>query len=372
MYQASHRDLDRSLASTLDRVGVIGTRFREDLVRDLKAKVVFRSARDTVELIGQPGTGRHQVARAAHGAAQEVLGRQGALVDFDCGLQSTDPREFQAALGEAAERASGGSLLLDRYMQLDEGRRGVCGRLLEKSEADVLALAVSAETSKPVQTGYRPATRIRLKPVHEREEDIWELIDHFFTATIADCGGPAGCRGFSRQAKADIAEVVRETNLASVRRLRDVVRDLVFEAMAAGPLGLKITSDTARLYLERNFRQTEESRQQREATLIDSQFDAMIERSLLERLGELHSIPMDLLERQVAVQREIVGYIDGVPRSYRNIMDKLDDINRASLWLMTGATTQAEFRRFFGDERFMRPTKSVAWAFYNRVFKRDS
>ena len=60
-----------------------------------------------------------------------------------------------------------------------------------------------------------------------------------------------------------------------------------------------------------------------------------------------------------------------MPRSYRNILDRAEDIQRAGLWLMTGARTQAEFRRHFGEERYMRPTKSVAWAFYNRVFKRD-
>ena len=41
---------------------------------------------------------------------------------------------------------------------------------------------------------------------------------------------------------------------------------------------------------------------------------------------------------------------------------------RSALWVLSIAKTQAEFRRFLA--RAMRPT-SVAWAFYNRVFKRN-
>ena len=62
----------------------------------------------------------------------------------------------------------------------------------------------------------------------------------------------------------------------------------------------------------------------------------------------------------------------GVPRSYRNIMTKAEDVQRAAMWLLTQASTQADFRRYFGEEGFMRPTKSVAWAFYNRVFQRET
>jgi hypothetical protein len=165
--------------------------------------------------------------------------------------------------------------------------------------------------------------------------------------------------------------VVRETSLSSVRRLRDIVRDVVFEAMAKGPLPLKLTSDEVRPILEACFGQTAQDRARREAELVESRFDSMVRASLLDKLSELHGVPPELLRRQAALVEEIAGYIDDVPRSYRNIVDKTEDVQRAALWVVTGATTQAEFRRFFGDERFMRPTKSVAWAFFNRVFKRD-
>jgi len=90
----------------------------------------------------------------------------------------------------------------------------------------------------------------------------------------------------------------------------------------------------------------------------------------LAELAALHGVPEEVLVRQVEVLREIASSIRGVPASYRNTVDKVEDVQRAALWLMSGATTQAGFRRFFGTEGFMRPTKSVAWDFFNRVFKR--
>jgi hypothetical protein len=165
--------------------------------------------------------------------------------------------------------------------------------------------------------------------------------------------------------------VVKDTTLESVTRLRDLIRDVVFEQASADAPPLKLTSEHVRPTLERNFEQTEKTRVSRDVALVASQFEAMAPQDLLTRLSELHGVPAELLTRQVEVLRDVIAHIDDVPRSYRNIMDRADDIQRASLWLLTGANTQAEFRRFFGTERFMQPTKSVAWAFYNRVFKRE-
>ncbi|MFO0748432.1 MAG: hypothetical protein U1F43_22620 [Myxococcota bacterium] len=92
--------------------------------------------------------------------------------------------------------------------------------------------------------------------------------------------------------------------------------------------------------------------------------------AVAEQLARTHGVSVDLLMRQVQIFREIMQSIDGVPKSYRNIVDRIEDVQRAAVWLLSGATTQADFRRFFGTETFMRPTKSVAWDFFNRVFKR--
>ena len=367
MYQASHHDLDHRLARTLDRVGVVGDRFRQTLARDLKAKMILRGARDVVDVVGPAGSGKHTVASVAHAAGTEVLGRADARVDLDCSAW-VEGRRVEQELRDALAEAEGGTLVLDRFDTLDSHGRGTARRVLA-DRGDTLVLTIGRGESATTDA-EAPSTRIRLKPLHEREDDIWELVDHFFAATARDCEVGA-CRGFSRQAKADIAAAIRETGLGSVQRLRDVVRDLVFEALADGELPLKLTSDHVRAYLAEHFGQSQADREERDAALIASSFGSMVDRRLLDTLATTHGVPADLLERQAIIIREIVGYIDDVPRSYRNSMDRTDDIMRASLWLMTGATTQAEFRRFFGEERFMRPTKSVAWAFYNRVFKRD-
>jgi len=367
MYQISHHDLDRRLTGTLDRMGIVGERFRETLSHDLKSKLILRAGRDAIEVVGDPGSGRHTVASAVHVAARECMERRGPRADFDCA--SADPGSLEVELRSTLAGLSGGTLVLDRVDVLDQAGQARLRRVLDDAQGDTLICALRGDaTGAPVVSGE--TTRIQVKPLHEREEDIWELLEHFYKSAVQSCPLD-GCRGFSRQAIADIATSIQDTGVGSVRRLRDIVRDLVFEAAAAGDVPLKLTSDFVRPYLESHLGQTESVREARQAELVASQFDALVESSTVERIAALHDIPAELVNRQAEIIREVIGYIDDVPRSYRNIMDRSEDVMRSALWVLSGATTQAEFRRFFGDERFMRPTKSVAWAFYNRVFKRD-
>jgi hypothetical protein len=356
--------LDDNVFASLDGLGVVGTRFRESLAHELKAKVVLRGGRDLVEVIGEEGTGRHLVADAAHEVARTLLDRSGPKIVLDCGAVSE--RSFDSLLNTALGEASGGTLVLDRFEGVDALARRSAQRVLAGRQGTAMVMAVSQPGVPRTPSG----TTIRVRPLHEREDDIWELTDHFAAAALVDAAA-TGCEGFSRQAKADLSALVEDTGLASVRRLRDIVRDLVFEAVARGPRPVKLTSEMIRPQLESLCGQTAEARGAREALAVESRFDGLVHRTLLAQMAEVHGVSEDLLARQAEIVRETVGHIDGLPKSYRNIMDKTEDILRASLWLVSQATTQAEFRRHFGEERFMRPTKSVAWAFYNRVFKRD-
>ncbi len=361
-------ELQTRLLKSLDATGVIGGQIRDDLLRDLQAKLVLRGARDVIEVSGAPGSGRHLVARAVHAAAADLLGRAGARVDLDCStLPESEP--LRERLGQAALEAASGTLVLGGFDGLAPQRRSALSSALDATDGDVLVVALH-DIGAPATTRRRPATRIHVKALHEREQDIWELVDHFFGSAAAEAG-LEGCRGFSRQAKADIAESVRETELTSVRKLQEIVRDLVFDAATLPSAPLKITSEQVRPTLESRWAQTAASRRLRDAALVESQFASAFNPSLTQRLAAIHGVAPDLLERQASILREIIDGIDDAPRSYRNIMDRADDVSRAALWLLTGAQTQAEFRRFFGEVRFMRPTKSVAWAFYNRVFKRE-
>ncbi len=363
--------VDTLLMGAMDEVGLIGGHLRQTLARDLKSKVLLRGGSDAVEIIGAPGSGRHLVIDAAHRAAVRALGRTDRVVRFP----ATPGPDLVQRLGLARAEADGGTLVIERFGELSESERARLSRELRTPGPDALTFAVSDVAAASAGPDAHPATMIHIKPLHEREEDIWELVDHFFDGLREEMDlGP--CLGFSRQARTDLAEVIRETNLESVRRVRDIVRDIVFEAVASGAeMPLKLTSEHVRPYLERAFGQTDSARRQHEADLIASQFgDAELHRDypLLEQLAELHGIPAEVLRQEVEVLARVVDAIDGLPRSYRNIMAKAEDVQRAALWLLTGATTQADFRRYFGEEGFMRPTKSVAWAFYNRVFQRDT
>lgn len=369
--------LDGLVVSALDRVGIVGQQLRERLVKDLKAKVVLRGGHDAVEVIGAPGTGKHKVVNAVHEVGKTVLGRSGPLMHLRCDEPSTwSAARADGAVGRAIEAAKGGTLVLERFNELRLEDRAQVARVMRDKAQDALILAVSDKDPEAGALDMRPATSIRLKPLHERDEDIWELADHFFGAMVEDgLVSLEACQGFSRQAKADLAEAVKETGLASVRKMNDIVRDVVFEVMAEGDLPLKLMSEHVRPYLARNFGQTEDARRKHDAALIASQFAAPEitgSMPLIQQLAETHGVPPELLKREVEVLREVIESIQGVPRSYRNIMTKAEDVQRAAMWVATGATTQADFRRYFGEEGFMRPTKSVAWAFYNRVFQRDA
>ncbi|MCB9729250.1 MAG: hypothetical protein H6744_06520 [Deltaproteobacteria bacterium] len=361
--------IDQRVLGTFDAVGVVGSRFREELLHELKAKLLRREGRDLIEVCGPAGSGRNTVALAAHAAAADVLGRTGPRVSVDC-ASDVATSSLRERVERAAAEARGGTLMIDRVEALEPGARASLRSTLDAAPGDVLVLALDGQAAD-TGLGQRASTRIDVKPLHQREDDIWELIDHFFTTTAAEAE-LVGCRGFSRQAKADIAEAVRQTELASVRRLQAIVRDLVFDVAVLGEVPLKITSDHVRPTLEGRWSQTPADRAAREAALVASQFDDQFNPSLLERLSTIHGVSPDLLERQARVLGELIEGMDDVPRSYRNIMDRADDVSRAALWLLSGASTQAEFRRFFGEARFMRPTKSVAWAFYNRAFKRET
>jgi hypothetical protein len=363
---------DEVVATALDRAGVVGSRLRERLSRDLKAKILLRQGLDAVEVIGASGTGKHKVVRAAHEVARAGLGRGDKLETFRCD-EPVDGR-FDHAVHRAFDAARGGTLVFERFGALSEPDRQQVTRIMRERGDQALCIAVSDQDLDHGALDSRPATSIRLKPLHEREEDVWELVDHFFGG-LAEEQALGECQGFSRQAKADLAEVVRETNLASVRKLRDIVRDIVFETLADGELPLKLMSEHVRPYLERTFGQTEESRRRHDAALVASQFESPDLKGmapLIKQLADTHGVSPELLMREVEVLREVVENVHGVPRSYRNIMSKAEDIQRAAMWILTGASTQADFRRYFGEEGFMRPTKSVAWAFYNRVFQRES
>ena len=57
-----------------------------------------------------------------------------------------------------------------------------------------------------------------------------------------------------------------------------------------------------------------------------------------------------------------------MPPSYRNLMARTGVATKAALWILSGASNQSEFRRFFGDKNHEMPPKSVAWQLFHDLF----
>ena len=363
--QVSEDSVQPRVGEILAGAGIVGDGFRKSLTRDLTSSILLRDGMDQVHVTGAAGTGKSLVAGAIHEIATEVLGRRGMRVDLSCAGKT--PNLLRAELEDAADAADDGTLVLRGLDELGQDHQAVLTDVLHDGGPLVVSLGSDERAERNVG---RSMARIALKPLHERDADVVELMSHFAAAAIDEAGWQ-GCRGMSRQALADVAEAIRDVQLSSVRKMRELARDLVFGLAAVGHEPLKLTSDHVRPLLEERFGQTEERRQAREELRVESLLGDLGRASLLQELSELHGVPEHVLTKQMEVLREVVDSIDDVPRSYRNIMTRADDVMRTGLWLLSGGETQAAFRRFFGEERFMRPTKSVAWAFYNRVFKRD-
>jgi two-component system response regulator GlrR len=153
-------------------------------------------------ITGQPGTGKHLLARAIHRASSR---RAAPLIVFDCGtLQvariysegaETAAKSADSDLSAAFSAASGGALLLNEVAELPtasqaslmslmdanstpSGGQSVPVRLLATSCRDLQAAAGRGQFREDLL--YRLATvHIDLPPLTRRREDIPLLVAHF-------------------------------------------------------------------------------------------------------------------------------------------------------------------------------------------------
>ena len=130
------RGCDPQVLAALDRAGIVGQRLRERLVRDLKAKIVLRQGHDAVEVIGAPGTGKHKVVQAAHEVARAALGRSEALTTVRCDEPAVWVNgRIDQTLNQAIDRARGGTVVIERFGDLDAARHRV---LVEEREVEMV------------------------------------------------------------------------------------------------------------------------------------------------------------------------------------------------------------------------------------------
>lgn len=376
-----------------DTIGLVGSRLRDDLACQIKTALVARQGKDVIRLTGPTGSGKELVASLIHETSRRALGRKGKLVALSC--SNLPPGHLELTLfGERASDTPGllrqarqGTLVLDEVQSLgleDQGKllrllgereyRPVGATKVEKSDA-LIVLAANVDLNAAASEGTfrkdlleRAIAKISLSPLWERREDIRELANNF-AAEAAEERGWEVFDGFTRRALADIEGAIVQARVQSVRRLREMIRDLIFGLDE--PLEM-IESATLEPHLMAFFGLERIDRDQWDREAIDSKFDLIVEGRTVERLASLHGVSEQTLIKLAKILREVYEALpqgeNPVPGSYRNLVSRMGMATKAALWLMSGATNQAEFRRFFGTKPFEMPPKSVAWQIYHDLF----
>jgi|GEM_PF-1055053 len=386
---------------SFDRLGIVGSRFREETSLQVQAAVLARRGRDAVRISGSTGTGKELIASLVHDVATRELGRSGELVELNCSNLSDTLFEsslfghkrgaFTGASADQSgllEQAKGGTLVLDEVQNLSPEAQGRLLRLLGEREyrpvgsttlkrTDALLVLVSnLDLVKLANEGRfrrdlldRAPAKIALTPLWQRREDIPELAQSFAREALGDRGWP-DVDGITRRGLADIEAALVEAKESSVRRLRELVRDAVFELQGEPPVAIESQAFAGVL---RSFYGTgTESRDQWDLQDIEERFDLAVEAQTVARIAELHGLPETTLLKLARVLRELHGSLgtgaNAVPSSYRNLMARTSLATKAALWLLSGAKNQSEFRRFFGTNSFEMPPKSVAWQIFHDLF----
>jgi hypothetical protein len=341
-------ELRARLRALLAQGQVAGTGLRAQLLDEITLKVLSPEAGKPVAVVGPAGAGKEHVARFLHRVASETLGRSGALIRLDSG-------DLPSALPAALEAAAGGTLwcggLTDR-----EAIRALSDALPDRCDALVLVLIEAPAYRDLPWRGLR----IELPSLSERHADIAELCRHF--ARAAPRPGGLGPDSVAR-----LTEAARKGRIPGVDALRHAVAQELSDACASGD---RVPLTQPVLAADSGSPPSAE-RHALSPGAAPGSAGATFDLTQVQTLAAIHGVPAELLVRQAALISELTASMNGTPRSFRNIMDRSDVVRRIGLWLAMGVHGQSDFRRAFGRQRFMQPSKSSAWAFFNTVFKRD-
>ena len=120
------------------------------------------------------------------------------------------------------------------------------------------------------------------------------------------------------------------------------------------------------LETELSFSESDRDTQDREE--IAQEFDMLVGRTRLREIAEQHRVSLRTVNKFSRAIQTVMEEMHDQPRSYRNVVERTNRLAKVALWLVSGANTQAEFRRFFGNQDAEMPTKSVAHQIYHEVF----
>ncbi len=386
-----------------DQVNLVGNELRQRLRRDITAKVLLRRARDVVLLSGPTGVGKEMVVATCHEAARHALDRQGNLIEVNCanlqnGLFESELFGHRRGAFTGAERdypglvgqANGGTLVLDEIQSLEPQDQARLLRFLGereyrsvgddkvKSTDALIILSTNRDPIEMVREGTfrrdlldRATAKLVVPSLYERRQDIGELAQAFALEAGRDLDlSEEEFYGLTRRARSDVETAVIRAEEVSVRRLREIIRDTVFLAAAEG-LGEALESDAVLPVLERELEFRAEHRDAMDVREIEEEFDLAVSRALLMQLAERHQISKRALSGLIRAVHSLIDEMEDQPRTYRNVVDRTNRLSKVALWLVSGATTQAEFRRFFGELDHEMPTKSVAHQVFYEVFPKN-
>ena len=156
----------------------------------------------------------------------------------------------------------------------------------------------------------------------------------------------------------------------SVRRLRELVRNIVFTA-AADQLPDALESDLVAPFLEEELAFHPEDRDVLDLEELADEFEMVVGRARLREIAEQHHVSLRALNALSRAVQTVIDEMHDRPRSYRNVTERTQRLAKVALWLVSGANTQAEFRRYFGSRDADMPTKSVAHQLYHEIFKKE-
>ncbi len=381
-----------------DEVGLVGSDLRGRLSREIATQVLLRNCRDVLLLSGATGVGKEKVAKAVHAAARRAHHRSGELVQVNCGnlgrgLFESELFGYKRGAFTGADRdhegllarAQNGTLVLDEIQALEPADQARLLRVLGEREYRavgdervrttnaLLVLASNRDLRELVAAGQfrrdlydRALAKIEIPSLYERRRDIGELAQLFVMEAAGELG-PAEFYGLTRRARADVETAVAQSREVSVRRLREVMRNVVFQA-AADQLPEALESELLAPILQRELAFSLADRGRQDAAEIESEFDLLVGRAHLREIATTHHISLRALNNLCRAVTQLIDEMEDKPRSYRNVVERTHRLAKVALWLVSGARTQAEFRKFFGAAEHEMPTKSVAHQVYYEVF----
>lgn len=213
----------------------------------------------------------------------------------------------------------------------------------------------------------RAMAKITIPPLFERRRDIGELAQTFAVEAAAELGID-DYYGLTRRARSDIETAIIRAREVSVRRLREIVRNAVFMA-AADELPEALESDIILPVLETELAFNQSDRDLQDVEELHSEFDILVGKARLREIADEHNVSLRALNNFCRAIHTLIDDMHDTPRSYRNVVERTGRLSKVALWLVSGAETQAEFRKFFGRLDAEMPTKSVAHQIYHEVFR---